>query len=64
MSLAELKNKMDSLSLDERRHLSAYLVSLRHRELQEYRKHLADKIDDYTPDQWVSFEEFDRRVSA
>jgi hypothetical protein len=64
MSIAELKAQMDGLSLDERRHLAAYLVSLRHRELQQYRESLTAKIDNQSPENWVSFEEFDQRVSV
>ncbi len=64
MSIAELKSQLDGLSLDERRHLSAYLVSLRHRELQQYRESITAKIDNNSSDDWVSFEEFDKRVSV
>lgn len=63
MSITEIKAQLNSLSLDERRHLSAYLVSLRHQELQEYRESLTAKIDNQSPDSWVSFEEFDRRIA-
>jgi hypothetical protein len=64
MSLSELKTQVSGLSLDERRQLTAYLVGLRHKELLEYRESLTAKIDDTTPANWVSFEEFDKRVSA
>ena len=64
MSISELKTQVNGLSLDERRQLTAYLVGLRHKELQEYRESLTSKIDDDDPDKWVSFEEFDKRVSA
>jgi hypothetical protein len=64
MSVAELKAQVEGLSLDERRQLTAFLVSLRHREMEGYRQKIAEKIDDKTEAGWVSFEEFDRRVSA
>jgi hypothetical protein len=64
MSLSELKTQVSGLSLDERRQLTAYLVSLRHKELLDYRESLTAKIDDAAPANWVSFEEFDKRVSA
>jgi hypothetical protein len=64
MSLSELKTQVSGLSLDERRQLTAYLVGLRHKELLEYRESLTARIDDTTPANWVSFEEFDKRVSA
>jgi hypothetical protein len=64
MSISELKEELGRLNLDERRQLTAYLVALRHKELQEYRESLAAKIDDQSPSKWVSFEEFDKRISA
>tara|TARA_B110000908_G_scaffold151652_1_gene186583 strand:- start:5306 stop:5500 length:195 start_codon:yes stop_codon:yes gene_type:complete len=64
MSISELKAQVEGLSLDERRQLTAYLVGLRHKELQEYRESLTAKINDASAENWVSFEEFDKRVSA
>ena len=64
MSISELKVQVEGLSLDERRQLTAYLVGLRHKELQEYRESLTAMINDTSAENWVSFEEFDKRVSA
>ena len=64
MSIAEIRAEVEGLSLDERRQLTAFLVSLRHKELAGYRERLAKKIDNKEETQWVSFEEFDQRVSA
>jgi len=64
MKVEELRSEVDNLSLDERRQLTAYLVSLRHRELAGYREGLAEKIDDKDEGNWVSFEEFDRRIGV
>jgi len=64
MSIAEIQSQVAGMSLDERRQLTAFLISLRHRELAGYRERLAEKIDDNTEANWVSFEEFDKRVSA
>ncbi len=64
MSIAEIQTKVEGLSLDERRQLTAFLVSLRHKELAGYRERLAGKIDSQEEPEWVSFEEFDKRVSA
>ncbi len=64
MKAEELRSEVDGLSLDERRQLTAYLVSLRHKELEGYREGLAEKIDDKKHENWVSFEEFDRRLGA
>lgn len=64
MKVDELRSEVDGLSLDERRQLTAYLVSLRHKELEGYRERLADKIDDDVQENWVSFEELDRRLGS
>lgn len=64
MNISDIKSEVSAMSLDERRQLTAYLVSLRHKELSGYRDELARKVDDKESDNWVSFEEFDRRVTA
>ncbi|MDA7882295.1 hypothetical protein N9A94_08310 [Akkermansiaceae bacterium] len=64
MNISEIKSEVDGMTLDERRQLTAYLVSLRHKELSGYREKLAEKIDDTDSEHWFSFEEFDRRVTA
>lgn len=64
MSIADIQDQLERLSSDERRQLSAFLISLRHKELGGYRDVLAEKIDDETLENWVSFDEFDQRVSA
>lgn len=64
MSVAELKAQVKGLSPEERRELTAYLVSLRHGETPGYRELLAEKIDNKDEDAWVSFEEFDRRITS
>lgn len=63
MSIAELKEEVARLNSDERRQLTAYLIGLRHKEMQGYRESLAVKIDAHSPENWVSFEEFDLRIS-
>jgi hypothetical protein len=64
MSIKELQTQLEGLPLDERRQLTAFLVALRHKELSGYREQLAAKIDDKDAANWVSFEEFDKRISA
>ena len=64
MSIADIQNQLERLSTDERRQVSAFLVSLRHKELGGYREVLTEKIDDREPSNWVSFDEFDQRISA
>ncbi len=62
MSVEEIKNKIECLPLEERRQLAAFLISLRHRDLAEYRTNLAKKIDDTNPENWLSLEEYDQRL--
>lgn len=64
MNVEELQNELAALSLDDRRQLTAFLVSLRHQELAGYREGLTTKIDDQDQENWISLEEFDRRVLA
>jgi len=64
MSIEKLQMQLRDLPLDERRQLTAFLLSLRHKELSGYREQLAAKIDDKDSANWVSFEEFDKRISA
>ena len=63
MSITEIKAIMKTLSLEERRQLSAYLVSLRHSEIKGYRESLTAKIYNDVPDFWVSFAEFNKRTA-
>ena len=64
MSITEIKSQLDIMSLDERRQLTAYLVGLRHKDMADYRDSLTVKIDDSSIENWVSFEEFDKRISG
>jgi hypothetical protein len=64
VSVQEIKSEIESLPAEERRQLSAFLVTLRHRELTEYRSAIAKKIDDASPDNWLSLEEYDQRVAS
>lgn len=64
MSIADLQTEVEGLTLDERRQLTAFLVSLRHKELAGYRDQLSKKIDSEKESEWVSLEEFDKRISV
>jgi hypothetical protein len=62
MSIAELKSEVDRLSPEERRQLTAYLVT-RDRMLDpEFRQELTSKIDDKSPERWISLEEAEKRL--
>lgn len=62
MSIKELQSMVAELSLEERRQLTAFLVALRQKELAGYREHLTKKIDSNDKADWISLEEFDRRI--
>jgi hypothetical protein len=64
MSIQELYAEVQALPLDERRRLAALLVSLRHKDLTDYRARMAQKIDDRSPANWVTLEELDERLSS
>jgi hypothetical protein len=64
VSVNEIKSEIESLPLEERRHLAAYLVALRHKDLAEYRTAIAGKIDDRNPENWLSLEEYDQRLAS
>ena len=64
MSIQELHAEVQALPADERRRLAALLVSLRHKDLADYRARMAQKIDDHSPDNWVTLEEMDQRLSS
>ncbi len=64
MSIQEIRSEVQALSVDGRRRLAAFLVSLRHKDLADYRARMAQRIDDHSPDNWVTLEEMDQRLSS
>ena len=63
MRVQELRAEIEALSVEERRRLAAFLVSLRHKDLADYRARMARKIDDDSPENWVTLEEMDHRLT-
>ena len=64
MTIQAIKAEVEALPVDERRRLAAFLVSLRHKDLANYRARLADRIDDKTGENWMTLEEFDHRLES
>ena len=62
MSLAELKQEAERLTLAERRHLAAYLVALEHKEDSNFKQQLAEKINDKSPGRWIVLEDAEKRL--
>lgn len=64
MSIQELKTEIEALPSEERKRLAAFLVSLRHKELGDYRTRMAHKIDDTDPKNWATLSELDQRLES
>jgi hypothetical protein len=64
VSVQEILAKVEAMPADERRRLAAFLVSLRHKDLADYRARMAQKIDDDSPENWVTLEEMDHRLTT
>jgi hypothetical protein len=62
MSIEALEAQVEALSPQERRRLAAFLVSLRHKDLEDYRARMASKIDDTSTERWLTLEEVDQRL--
>lgn len=62
MSLAELKQEMERLTPAERRHLAAHLVALERTDARAFQQELARKVDDRSPDRWLTAEEAESRL--
>ena len=64
MSIAELKTEVDRLTPEERKQLTAYLVT-KNRPLDPgLRRKLTQKIDDNDPAHWLTLEEFGKRLGV
>jgi hypothetical protein len=64
VSIQEIRSELETLPADERRRLAAFLVSLRHRDLAGYRAQLTNRIDDTSPDNWLTLEQMDERLES
>jgi LPS sulfotransferase NodH len=64
MGVQEIRAEVEAMPADERRRLAAFLVSLRHKDLADYRARMAQKIDDDSPENWVTLEEMDHRLTS
>lgn len=64
MSIQEIKSEIEALPVEERKRLAAFLVSLRHKDLADYRARMARKIDDNNPKNWATLSELDQRLES
>jgi hypothetical protein len=63
MSLAQLKEQAIHLPSGEQRELIAYLISRQTEQDEDFKRTLAEKIDDKDPSHWVELNELQRRYS-
>ena len=61
MGIQEIKAEVETLPMEERRKLAAFLVSLRHKEIEGYPARMARDIDDANRGKWLTLEEMDQR---
>ena len=64
MSIQEIRTEIEALPVEERKRLAAFLVSLRHKEIAEYRTRMTRRIDDKSPENWATLEELDQRLET
>ncbi len=62
MSFDVLKTEVQSLTAGERRRLMAFMVVLEDGTNAEYRAKLAQKIDDRSPERWLTPEQCEREL--
>lgn len=62
MSFETLKSELQSLPADARRKLMAFMVALEDQSRDGYAAKLADKIDDPSPERWLTAEECERKL--
>ena len=63
MSLAQLKDQAAHLELIEQRELIAFLISRQTEQDEDFKKTLAEKIDDTDPSHWVELDDLKNRYS-
>ena len=61
MSMDQLKDQVTHLAPREQRELIAFMVSLQTDRDDEFKKHLARKIDDDDPAHWVELDDLRKR---
>ena len=62
MSVAQVKDEIAKLESKERDQLIAYLVGLRERESESFRKEVTEMIDDRERSNWKSLDDLDRAL--
>ncbi len=63
MSLAQLKSQAADLQPVEQRELIAFLISRQTEQNEDFKRTLAQKIDDTDPSHWVELDDLQKRYS-
>ena len=62
MSIDAIKSELRALPLEERRKLMAYMVVLEDEGRAEYAAKMAERINDRSPDRWLTPEQCEREL--
>jgi signal recognition particle GTPase len=62
MSFEVLQSEVRALPADARRKLMAFMVALQNEGREGYAAKLAQKIDDQSPERWLSAEDCERKL--
>lgn len=62
MSKAEMKRELAALPLEDQNELAAFLLHLRLERDPVWRTEMMRRIDDRTPDQWVSLADWKKEL--
>jgi hypothetical protein len=63
VSLAQLKDEAAHLQLSEQRELIAFLIAQQTARDEDFKRILAEKIDDTDPSHWVELDDLRKRYS-
>ena len=61
MSLAQLKDQATHLEIGEQRELIAFLIARQTEQDEDFKRTLAEKIDDKEPSHWVDLDDLQKR---
>ncbi|MEN3942670.1 hypothetical protein WJU23_15320 [Prosthecobacter sp. SYSU 5D2] len=63
MSLTTLMHEAAQLDTESQRKLIGYLVSLRDEQMPGHRQEMARRIDDQTPEKWLTLDQLDAKLA-
>ncbi|MFK7910782.1 MAG: hypothetical protein AB8F34_09265 [Akkermansiaceae bacterium] len=63
MSVKEIQRELASLPPEQRDEVTAFLFHLRHKEDENYHSEIAKRLEDKTAENWLSPEDFEKRLT-